>query len=311
MKTIGGVKVRIKRKHIIYFIMSIMIMALLAGCGDKTVTKKDREGNEFTQPKKIEKIVSASSSNTEILAALGLGDKIICTDKYSDDIDGLREDRTKIDFMNINAETIISLEPDIVIASTMSKSGSEDPLKSIKDAGIPVVYMPSSKNLDGIYDDITFLSDITGTSEKGKQLVKDMKKDVEDIKKIGDTIKDKKKVYFEIGSTPGLYSFGKDTFLNELINIIGAENIFANETGWIAPSEENVISDNPDVILTNETYIPNAVELIKQRPGWENVNAIKNNKVFLIDQNSSSRSTQNVVKALKEMAKAIYPEQYE
>ena len=47
--------------------MSIMIMALLAGCGDKTVTKKDREGNEFTQPKKIEKIVSASSSNTEIL----------------------------------------------------------------------------------------------------------------------------------------------------------------------------------------------------------------------------------------------------
>ncbi len=302
---------RTKRKHIIYFIISIMVMTLLAGCGEKTVTKKDREGNEFNQPKKIEKIVSTAASNTEILAALGLGDKIICTDKYSDDIEGLREDRTKVDFMNLNAETIISLEPDIVIASTMSKSGSEDPLKSIKDAGIAVAYIPSSQSIEGIYEDITFLADITGTSKKGKELIEDMKKDVDDIKKIGDTIKDKKKVYFEIGSTPGLYSFGKDTFLNELINIIGAENIFANEKSWIAPSEENVISANPDVILTNETYIPNAVEAIKKRPGWENVSAVKNNQVFLIDQNSSSRATHKIIKALKEMAKAIYPEQYE
>ena len=302
---------RTKRKHIIYFLISIMIMTLLAGCGGKTVTKKDREGNEFNQPKKIEKIVSTAASNTEILSTLGLGDKIVGTDKYSDDIEGLREDRTKLDFMNLNAETIISLEPDIVIASTMSKSGSEDPLKSIKDAGIAVVYIPSSQSLEGIYEDITFLADVTGTSKKGKEIIENMKKDVEDIKKVGDSIKDKKKVYFEIGSTPGLYSFGNDTFLNELINIIGAENIFANEKSWISPSEESVISANPDVILTNENYIPNAIEAIKKRPGWENVNAVKNNQVFLIDQNSSSRSTHKVIKALKEMAKAVYPEQYE
>lgn len=302
---------RSKRKHVIYFIISMMVVTLLAGCGDKTVTKKDREGNEFNQPKKIEKIVSTSASNTEILAALGLGDKIVCTDKYSDDVEGLREDRTKVDFMNLNAETIIALEPDIVIASTMSKSGSEDPLKSIKDAGIAVAYIPSSQSLEGIYEDITFLADVTETSEKGKELIENMKSDVEEIKKIGDQIEDKKKVYFEIGSTPGLYSFGKDTFLNELISVIGAENIFADETSWISPSEESVISANPDVILTNESYIPDAVELIKKRPGWENVNAIKNNQVFLIDQNSSSRATHKVVKALKEIAKAVYPEQYE
>ena len=303
---------KVKRKNIIYFIISIMVMTLLAGCGEKTVTKKDREGNEFNQPKKIEKIVSTAASNTEILAALGLGDKIVCTDKYSDDIEGLREDRTKIDFMNLNAETIISLEPDIVIASTMSKSGSEDPLKSIKDAGIAVAYIPSSQSLEGIYEDITFLADITGTSKKGKELIENMKKDVDDIKKIGDTIKDKKKVYFEIGSTPGLYSFGKDTFLNELINIIGAENIFANEKSWIAPSEENVISANPDVILTNMPDINGvkAVDEIKSRDGWDSVTAIKEGNVYGVDKNASARPSQYVVKALKEMAKAIYPNEY-
>ena len=286
---------------------------VLSGCSsqtDRMVT--DREGTEVNIPTKIEKIISTAPSNTEVLMALGLGDKLVAIDKYSTDIEGINTELPQIDFSNPDAETIIGLEPDIVIASGHNKTGSaEDPFKAISEAGIPVVYIPSSDSIDGIYKDIEFIADVVNEKSKGKEIVDDMKAQVEEIKAIGDTITDKKSVYFEISPAPYLSSFGKSTFLNEMIEIIGAKNIFENEEGWVSPTAEAIIDANPDVIITNAGYMENPTEEIKSRDAWENINAIKNNEVYLVDQNASSRPSQNVIKALEQMAKAVYPEHYE
>ena len=299
-------------KKILALIIALS-MFIISGCSpqqDRTVT--DREGTEVNIPKKIEKIISTAPSNTEVLMALGLGDKLVAIDKYSTDIEGVNTELPQIDFSNPDAETIIGLEPDIVIASGHNKTGStEDPFKAISEAGIPVVYIPSSDSIDGIYKDIEFIAEVVNEKSKGKEIIDDMKAQVDEIKAIGDTIADKKSVYFEISPVPYLSSFGKSTFLNEMIEIIGAENIFANEDGWIAPTAESIIDANPDVIITNAEYMENPTGEIKSRNAWENINAIKNNEVYLVDKNASSRPSQNVVKALKQMAEAVYPEHYE
>lgn len=299
-------------KKILALIMTLSIF-VLSGCSsqtDRMVT--DREGTEVNIPTKIEKIISTAPSNTEVLMALGLGDKLVAIDKYSTDIEGINTELPQIDFSNPDAETIIGLEPDIVIASGHNKTGSvEDPFKAISESGIPVVYIPSSDSIDGIYKDIEFIADVVNEKSKGKEIVDDMKAQVEEIKAIGDTITDKKSVYFEISPAPYLSSFGKSTFLNEMIEIIGAKNIFENEEGWVSPTAEAIIDANPDVIITNAGYMENPTEEIKSRDAWENVNAIKNNEVYLVDQNASSRPSQNVIKALEQMAKAVYPEHYE
>ena len=302
-----------KRSKILSVVFAMMFsLALFTGCGNTTKTMTDREGNEFTLPKKVEKIISTAPSNTEVLVELGLSDKLVAIDKYSADVEGINADLPQIDFRNPDAETLISLEPDIIIASGHNKVGEEDPFQLVKEAGIPVVYIPSSYSIDGIYGDIEFIAEITGTEKQGTEIIENMKKEVEAIKEIGDKITDKKKVYFEIGSTPSLYSFGKDTFLNEMIQIIGAENIFANEDSWISPTPESVIDANPDVILTNvpDTDGVSAVDEIKSREGWDSITAIKEGQIYSVDKNSSSRPSQNVIKALKEMAKAIYPDEY-
>lgn len=299
-------------KKILALIMTLSIF-VLSGCSsqtDRMVT--DREGTEVNIPTKIEKIIYTAPSNTEVLMALGLGDKLVAIDKYSTDIEGINTELPQIDFLNPDAETIIGLEPDIVIASGHNKTGSvEDPFKAISEAGIPVVYIPSSDSIDGIYKDIEFIADVVNERSKGKEIVDDMKAQVEEIKAIGDTITDKKSVYFEISPAPYLSSFGKSTFLNEMIEIIGAKNIFENEEGWVSPTAEAIIDANPDVIITNAGYMENPTEEIKSRDAWENINAIKNNEVYLVDQNASSRPSQNVIKALEQMAKAVYPEHYE
>ncbi len=292
----------------------VMAMMIFVGCSSKPTTMKDREGNEFNVPKEVNTIISTAPSNTEVLVALGLADKLVAVDKYSADVEGVSEDIPKIDFRNPDAEAIIALNPDIVIASGHNKAGDEDPFALIKEAGIPVAYIPSSYSIDGIYGDIEFIANLTGTEKEGEELINSMKEDVESIKAIGDTITDKKSVYFEIGAGSGLYTFGNETFLNEMIETIGATNIFGDESSWITVTPEAVIDANPDVILanspgTNEAGLT-AVEDIVSREGWDTVTAVKNGDVYQIDKNSSSRASQNIIKALKEMAKAVYPDEY-
>lgn len=297
-------------------LMAIFVMAMMifVGCSNKPTTMQDREGNEFNVPKEVNTIISTAPSNTEVLVALGLADKLVAVDKYSADVEGISEELPKIDFRNPDAEAIIALNPDIVIASGHNKVGDEDPFALIKEAGIPVAYIPSSYSIDGIYEDIEFIANLTNTEKKGKELVDSMKKEVEKIKAIGDKITDKKNVYFEIGAGSELYTFGNGTFLNELIETVGATNIFADENSWITVTPEAVIDANPDVILanspgTNEAGLT-AIEDIESRDGWDTITAVQNGDVYSIDNNASSRPSQNVIKALKEIARAIYPDEY-
>lgn len=301
------------KKKIISIILC-MVLIFAVGCSstetEKTVT--DREGNEVTIPTKIERIVSTAPSNTEVLVDLGVADKLVCVDNYSEGIEGLNKDVEKMDFSAPDAEAIIGLEPDIIIASGYNKSGSgDDPFKAVSDAGISVVYIPSSNSINGIYKDIEFLASIVNAEDEGQKIISNMKKEISEIAEKGKTIKDKKTVYFEIGPAPTLYSIGKDTFVNEMISLIGAENIFKDEESWISPTEESVLDANPDVILTNVNYVDDPVSEIIGRKGWDSITAVKNKDVYFIDANSSSRPTPNIIKALKEMAKAIYPGVYE
>ena len=293
----------------ILLICFIGLSLLLTGCSTEQ-SVVDREGNEVVIPKKLERIISTAPSNTEVLTGLGLGDNIVAIDNYSP-TEGLNEDVVVIDFRNPDAETIIALNPDIIIASGHNKAGGEDPFKVIKEAGIAVVYLPSSPSFEDIYKDIEFLSGIFGEEKAGNKLIDGMKEEIQAIKDIAATITEKKKVYFEISPAPYIYTTGSNTFQNQMIEVIGATNIFAGEEGWVAASEEAIVSQNPDVILTNVGYVDNPTDEILAREGWKEINAVKDNHVYLIDSNSSSRPSQNIIKALKEMAKAVYPEYYE
>lgn len=299
-------------KKILSLITSIIVFSfILVGCSKKDVVITDREGNKVTMSNKLERIISTAPANTETLVELGLADKLVAIDTYSSDVEGIPSNIEKIDFLNPDAEAIIGLEPDLIIASGHNKSGSsDDPFKLVKEAGISVVYIPSSESIQGIYDDIMFIADITNTKEKGQEIVDNMKSQIDEISQKAKNVKEKKKVYFEIGPAPNLYSFGNSTFLNEMIELVGAENIFKDINGWTSPSEEAVIDANPDVILTNVNYVENSIEEIKSRKGWENIKAIKDNQVYMIDKNASSRPSQHIVTALKQIANAIYPEYY-
>lgn len=290
-------------------VVLLCFMFVLVGCSTQNNTSQGA-----AEKTEVGRIISTSPSNTEILVGLGLTDKIVAVDKYSTDIEGLSVDIPQLELSNPDAETILALEPDLIITSEINHVGNaENPFSILEESGIDVLYIPTSTSIEGIYSDIEKIAEATGTNAQGEALINDMKEKISTISEIAKTIpeSERKTVYFEISPAPSLFSFGKETFLNEMIELIGATNIFGNETGWISPSEETILKDNPDVILSNVNYIENPIEEIKGRAGWENLTAIKDNQIFMINTNAASRPSQNVIIALEEMAQAIYPNYYE
>ena len=284
----------------------------------------DREGNPITLPVRLDRIISMGPSNTEILTELGFADRIIAADTYSKGIPGLTKDVLFFDMLASDGEQIIQLEPDMIFVTGMSKAGGANPFKMFSDMGICVLHIPTSSSIADIKTDISYIATVMGTVEKGEKIVAGMENEIEKIKAIGKTITNRKTVYFEIASSPYLYSFGKGVFLNEMIEIIGAENILADKESWVAVADEVILKKNPDVILTNGTdslsvrstgpaynsALDESVQTIMSRSGWDKMTAVQNRDVYYIDADASSRPSHNIVKALQEMAKVVYPGKY-
>lgn len=303
-----------KKHHIRFMPMIIAVILIFSAvaftsCSDAPSEKitTDREGNAITLPDKIEKIMSFGASNTEILVALGVADKIIAIDTWSADVDGLKADIPQFDQSYPDGEQIIALEPDVIFVAGMVKSIGDDPYKPISDAGICVIYIPSSISIDAVKEDIRYMGNVMGVKSKGDTLISNMEKEIAEIKAIADTITEKKTVYFEVSQ---MYSLGSDTFINNMIELVGAKNIFAYQTGWILATDEAVLDADPEVILTATNYIDNPLDEIKTRPGWDALTAVQNDAVYSIDTNSSNRPSHNMVKALRQIAEAVYPELY-
>ncbi|MDR2071971.1 MAG: ABC transporter substrate-binding protein [Spirochaetaceae bacterium] len=276
----------------------------------------DPSGGAFTLAGIPERIISSAPSNTEIVIDLGLGENLIAVDTYSMGLAGLADNLPFIDFAYPDAEAIIALRPDLILASEHNRVAGNDPFKLIRDAGIGVAYIPTSGSIAEIYRDIGFIAGLLGVGDRGEGLIRSMREAVDRIAAIGSAIPERRTVYFEISPPPHIVSFGRGTFLHEMLELTGAKNVFAEAAGWIAPGAEAIVAADPQVILTNAALskgsgMGDPVKEILARPGFSGVRAIRNKAVYRIDADSSSRPSPRITRALREMARAIYPEYYE
>ena len=287
----------------------IIFILSICSCSKDEINNSSKN-NIVIQNKKVEKIISISPAVTDILVDLNEADKIIAADTFSKDI----LERNNIDVSNIfifdmlnpDAEKIISLDSDIIFINNLTAFYTKNSLLSLSN--LTIITVTNSETLKGIEKDIYFLGNILNANEKAQEIVSNMRTKIKEIKDIGDTITNKKTVYFEISSLPNLYSFGTNVYLDDIINIIGAKNIFSNRNEWISVSEEDVVYLNPDIIFTSVDYVENPIAEITNRAAWRDINAVKTSKVFFVE--GTSLPTHNIVSSILLMAKYIYPEEY-
>lgn len=314
-------------KKLLKFIPIFILALILTACGtsqnneksgeskkaqDFPVTITDGVGNKVTVEKKPERIVSLIPSNTETAFALGLDKEIVGVsdfDNYPEQV----KSKEKIGGQEFNIEKIISLKPEIVLATASNAHNSKDGLKQLEDSGIKVVTINDSASFEDAYKSIEMIGKVTGTKAKAKEIIDGMKAKVAEIKEKADGIsKDSQpKVWIEVSAPPNIYTTGKGTFMGEMLDLLGAKNIAGDKEGWIQFSEEAVVKANPDVeILTYGYYDKDAVDKVYKRKGWEKVAAIKNKRVYSVDSDMVSRPGPRLAEGLEEFAKAIYPDTF-
>jgi len=288
----------------------LLVLSLLLSCtAFAAVPTEDRSGNAISIPAEVKRIVSLAPATTQILEALGVMDKVVAVDTQTPAyVEGVSH-LPQYDMMAPDIEQLAQLQPDIVYTSGMSYIEG-NPFQALTDMGICVVDIPSSASIADVKLDIVFTAACLGMESEGQALADEMQKKIDEIAAIGAGITEKKTVLFEISALPYIYSFGSGTFLHEMIELMGAENVLGDQVSWISVTEESAVAANPDTILTSVNYIEDAVGEILSRPGWDSVTAVANKDVYYIDNGASSLPNHHIVDALIEMALAVYPEAY-
>jgi len=260
------------------------------------------------------RIASLAPSSTSIIVALGLAERLVAVDQWSATLPGVSESALRLDLMRPDVERLAALSPDLLIVSPLTQASSGvDPFRALSDSGIRVVSIPTSGSLTDVSRDVRAIAALVSRGEEGERIVADMERSFAEARERAASIPPEKRrsVYFEIEAAPSPYTFGRGVYLDELLEAAGARNVFSDLSGWVSVGPEAIVSRDPDVILTNVDYLPDPVAEIRARPGWSGMKAVREGRVYLIDPRTSARPAPELVEALREIERAVYPERFD
>ena len=298
------------KKIMLCLLAACVLFGCFAGCGKTDGTKPnngkitvtDMMGNEVSLEEPAKSVAVLTAADCEIVYALGAGERVVARGEYCDYPEEALSVQSVKSGSETNIEEIVALKPELLIAGGMD----QDPevLGKIREAGIPVL-VTYAQTIEGTYEAISLIGKALGKDAEAEKLVSDMKASFDSIKKEAPG-EDAKTVYFEVSPLEyGLWTAGSNTFMNELCEMLGVKNAFADVNGWAEISQEQVIERNPDYIVTITMYYgegPKPEEEIASRKGWQDITAVKEGKILNADSNQISRPGPRLCDAAKELA---------
>ena len=280
---------------------ALLCLSLCPALAEGGVTVTDMMGREITLSAPATRIVALTAADCEILCALGCEDALVGRGEYCDYPASVLDKPSVQSGYETNIEQIIALEPQVVLMGTMAQTTEQ--VEALQNAGIQVV-VSDAQSIEGVYTAIRLIGSLMGRETEAEALVGSMQATFAAIADKAENTG--KTVYFEVSPLQwGLWTAGKNTFMDELAAMCGLTNAFADLDGWAAISEEQVLERDPDYIVTITMYYgegPTPVEEIKARAGWDALKAVQNDLILNADSNEISRPGPR----LQDAAKTLY-----
>ena len=271
-----------------------------AATGPITVT--DDSGVEVTLEQPAEAIVSLAPANTEIAYAVGAGDKMVAGTSYDDYPEEAKALPKIGDFANPNVEKIASYSPDLVLAA----GGIQDKLRTkLEDLGM-TVYVVDPTTYDAVIATIENIGKLAGTEDEAATVTDGMAAARTEVQAtVGDL--PKATTFLEIYGEP-LMTAGTGTFIDDMITIAGGENIGAAAgAGFPNFSTEVLVKTDPEVYIADSGSMSEPGDISK-RAGFSELTAVKDGKVFVIEDSIIARPGPRLAEGLKALAGYIHPE---
>ena len=286
----------------------VVATGLLAACGDdtaETASTSDTTAPETSTTRDApERIVSLSPAATELLFAIGAGDQVIAADSFSN----YPEDAptTDLSAYEPNLEAISTYDPDLVVVDATNP----DLVEGLETIGVEVVEAPAPADLEGVYEQIEQLGAAVGQVDGAEALVDDMQEGIDEVLARVPERDEPLTYYHELDSL--LYTVTSDTFIGSLYSLVGLENV-ADEAdadgqsgGYPQLSAEYLVSADPDLVfLADVKCCDQTVETFAARPGFGELTAVQEDRVFLLDDDIASRWGPRVVDFLDAIVSAV------
>jgi iron complex transport system substrate-binding protein len=268
------------------------------------ITVTDDSGAEVTLDQAATRIVSMAPANTEIVYAIGAGDKLVAGTSYDDYPEEAKALPEIGDFANPSVEKIASFQPDLVLAA----GGLQDKLRSrLEELGVRV-YVVDPKAYDGAIATIENVGKLAGSDAGAAQVTDEMTAAQMEVQTaVGDL--EKATTFLEIYSKP-LMTAGAGTFIDDMITIAGGENIGATAgSGFPNFSTEVLAKDDPAVYIADSGSMSEPGD-IESRAGFADLTAVRDGRVYVIDDNLIARPGPRLAEGLRTLAEMIHPEAY-
>ncbi len=296
-------------------LLPLLILALCLCCGGAAaeqwtpVSITDDYGFVLVISGEPRTIVSLAPTNTEILFALGLGGKVVGVTEYCNYPDEAQEKPTIGGYSTINVEKITTLRPDIIFGNTMN---GEENIDHLRKLGFTVICL-NPDSVEGTFHAIRTIGTASGATAEAEELISSMKGTITNLTK--HQTPSTPEVVHLLGTDPYWVS-GSATFQDELLTLAGARNAFSDVSGWSTISLERLITTDPDIILVSsgsgmgvegEDILKNS---IMTDPRLSSLEAVKNNRVYVMDSDTFNRGGPRLVQALENLTKTLYQDTY-
>jgi iron complex transport system substrate-binding protein len=309
-------------KKLLTLAIAIIMILNLAGCaktavpqepapaqkaetvGTEKIEVTDFKGRNIVLDKVPQRIVSLSPSNTEILFALGAGDRVVGVTSYCDYPDEAKKIEQVGTFEGPNMELIKKVQPDVVLAGYIQ----EESVKALEAMDITVI-VTEAESFEAIYQSIGIIGKITGTDAKAVEIVDGMKSKIAGIEA---KTKDKEKptVFYIVWADP-LTTAGSKTFINDVIKAAGGINVAEKVESWAKYSAEELVKDNPKILVAalHSTDKGMTKEDLSKNQVFSKIQCVKQGNVYVMsDDNVISRPGPRIVQAVEEMHKVFFGE---
>jgi len=295
-----------------------LLATLAAGCvlagyataGQDRVVRDDL-GNFFRlSVSPPERIVSLAPNITEILFALGLGDRVVGVTRFCDFPEAALGLRKVGGLVDPNIEIIHSLEPDLVIAF---RGNPLRVLARLRELHLPVFILDSAKDIGSLFPFIEKIGLITGADEAAAALNRSLRTRLGSVERNLEGVRARPRV-FVILYGQGLWTCGAESYLDNLLVKAGAVNVAARvPKKWFLYSRERLVRDDPDsivVLARSEGDFVRAKRLILEESSYKDIAAVKAGRIFRLEENAASRFGPRLVGVLEALARFLHPEQF-
>lgn len=254
------------------------------------------------------KIVSIGGDITEILYALGLGDRIVGTDTTSTYPPPVR-DKPQVGYMRaLSAEGVLSLAPDLVVAT--EGSGPPDVIAVLERAAVPFVVVPEAHDGAGAIEKIRFVGDLLGESTKAEAVAAALETDLAAVAAIRAPEDDRRKAVFVLGMSTGApIAAGTDTAADGIFALAGVDNALKGFAGYKPASDEAVLAASPDaIVIMSERGHRLTPERVFSVPAFAGTPAAEHRRLVALPGGYLLNFGPRTAHAARDLAAAIYPE---